>query len=86
MISQEYNVGLKPSYIFFDRMAIWVRFLNVPLGWMNRKGGEKLGEMVGRTDKVDVDARGKSSGFNMTPRRNGLSRSKQPAGLVQSSI
>ncbi|KAL6883756.1 hypothetical protein ACP4OV_011170 [Aristida adscensionis] len=62
MLLQEFNAALRPSEVRFDRMAIWIRFLNLPLGWMTRKGGMKLAGMVGMADRVDVDANNKVSG------------------------
>jgi hypothetical protein len=35
VILKEYDEKLKPTEIRFDRMDIWVRLLNLPLGWMN---------------------------------------------------
>lgn len=41
LILQPYDERLKPTEIRFDRMDIWVRILNLPLGWMNRHRGER---------------------------------------------
>jgi hypothetical protein len=35
VILKEYDEKLKPTEIRFDWMDIWVRLLNLPLGWMN---------------------------------------------------
>jgi hypothetical protein len=36
VILREYDAKLKPSQIRFERMEIWVRLLDLPLGWMNQ--------------------------------------------------
>ena len=36
VILQPYDERLSASEIVFDRMEIWVRLLNLPLGWMNQ--------------------------------------------------
>ena len=36
VILQPYDECLSASEIVFDRMEIWVRLLNLPLGWMNQ--------------------------------------------------
>jgi hypothetical protein len=44
VLMQEYDECLKPSEIKFDKMDIWVRLLDLPLGWMNKnRGGESNG-------------------------------------------
>lgn len=59
LIMQDYDERLRPSKIVFDRMDIWVRILNVPLGWMNEtRGGRTMG-LVGEVKKMDVDKNGK---------------------------
>lgn len=46
----------------FDNMLIWVRILDFPFKWMNKKKGTKAAGLVGRVDKVDVDEHGEASG------------------------
>jgi hypothetical protein len=44
VLLQEYDERLTVQEIVFDRMEIWVRILNLPLGWMNRtKGSRAMG-------------------------------------------
>lgn len=62
LLLQHYDERLKPSEIRFDRMDIWVRILNLPLGWMNRHRGERAMGLVGVVKKLDVDKDGKASG------------------------
>ncbi|CAN6289875.1 unnamed protein product [Urochloa humidicola] len=62
VILKEYVVKLKPSEICFDRMDIWVRLLNLPLGWMNQHRGIRAMRLLGEVKQVDVDADGKAGG------------------------
>ena len=39
----------------FDMMELWVRILNLPLGWMNAHRGERDMALVGSVVKMDVD-------------------------------
>lgn len=39
VILQPYDEKLSASEIVFDRMEIWVRILNLALGWMNQTRG-----------------------------------------------
>jgi hypothetical protein len=36
IILKQYDEKLSASEIVFDQMEIWVRILNLPLGWMNQ--------------------------------------------------
>ncbi|KAK3123280.1 hypothetical protein QOZ80_8AG0627820 [Eleusine coracana subsp. coracana] len=62
VVLQEYVEKLKPSDISFERMAIWVRILNTPFGWMNAQHGMRVMNLIGKTVKMDVNADGKASG------------------------
>ncbi|CAN6286224.1 unnamed protein product [Urochloa humidicola] len=62
VILKEYDEKLKPSEIRFDRMEIWVRILNLPLGWMNQQRGIRAMQLLGDVKKMDVDNDGKASG------------------------
>ncbi|CAN6272978.1 unnamed protein product [Urochloa humidicola] len=62
VILKEYDDKLKPSEICFDRMDIWVRILNLPLGWMNQHRGIRAMRLLGEVKKMDVDDDGKASG------------------------
>lgn len=62
LLLQHYDESLKPSEIRFDHMDIWVRILNLSLGWMNRHRGERAMGLVGAVKKLDVDKDGKASG------------------------
>jgi len=62
VILRDYQEDLKPSEITFDRMDIWVRILDLPLGWMNQHRGERAMGLIGEVKKMDVDKDGKASG------------------------
>jgi hypothetical protein len=67
VILQPYDERRSASEIVFDRMAIWVRLLNLPLGWMNQQRGRGEGRvramsLIGNVLKMDVDRDGKASG------------------------
>lgn len=62
VILQHYDEKLSASEIVFDRMEMWVRILNLPLGWMNQARGARAMSLIGRVVKMDVDADGKASG------------------------
>ncbi|CAN6353966.1 unnamed protein product [Urochloa humidicola] len=62
ILLKEYDEKLKPSEIRFDCMEIWVRLLNLPLGWMNQHRGIRAMRLLGEVKKMDVDGDGKASG------------------------
>lgn len=62
VILQNYDEKLKPSQISFERMEIWVRLINLPLGWMNSHRGTRAMSLIGEVIKLDVDEGGKASG------------------------
>lgn len=55
VILQPYDGRLKPTDIKFDKMELWVRLLNLPLGWMNDKKGARIMDTIGHVIKMDVD-------------------------------
>jgi len=62
VILQKYDERLSASEIVFDHMEIWVRILNLPLGWMNQQRGSRAMSLVGKVVKMYVDGDGKASG------------------------
>ena len=62
MILQDYNEKLSASEISFDRMELWVRILDLPLGWMNQTRGSRAMGLIGQVVAMDVDKDGKASG------------------------
>lgn len=49
------------SSIVFDRVEMWVRILDLPLGWMNHEKGSRAMDKLGRVVSMDIDADGKAS-------------------------
>jgi hypothetical protein len=62
VLLQEFDGTLSATDIVFDRMELWARIINLPLGWMNRARGSRAMEMIGRVLVMDVDKDGKASG------------------------
>lgn len=62
VILKVYDEKLSASDIVFDRMEMWVRILDLPLGWMNQSRGARAMSLIGHVVKMDVDADGKASG------------------------
>jgi hypothetical protein len=62
MILQEYDETLKPSYVCFDKMEMWVKILNLPFGWMNERRGARATGLIGVVVRMDVDGDGEASG------------------------
>lgn len=58
----DYDENLKPSEILFHRMDIWARIMDLSLGWMNKRRGERAMGLIGVVKKMDVDKDGKASG------------------------
>lgn len=57
-----YDEKLSASEIIFDRLELWVRILDLPLGWMNQQRGIRAMNLIGQVVKMDVDADRKASG------------------------
>jgi len=62
VLLQKYDEKLSASEIVFDRLELWVRILNLPLGWMNQTRGSRAMSLIGHVVKMDVDVDGKASG------------------------
>jgi hypothetical protein len=62
VVLKPYDEKLSASEIVFDRMEIWVRILNLPLGWMNQQCGKCAMGLIGHVVKMDVDGDGKACG------------------------
>lgn len=60
VLLQEYDAKLGPADVKFERLELWVRLLNLPLGWMNRGRGSRAMELIGKVMQMDVDAEGKA--------------------------
>jgi hypothetical protein len=68
VLLQQYDEKLISSEIVFDRMELWVRILNLPLGWMNQTRGSRAMGLLSRVVKMDVDPDGKASGAYLRAR------------------
>lgn len=62
VLMQEYDGTQCASDIVFDKMELWARIIDLPLGWMNRTRGARAMEMLGKVQSMDVDKDGKASG------------------------
>ena len=62
VILRDYDDRLIPSEIVFDKIDLWVRILNLPLGWMNSHRGARAMGLTGEVKKMDVDGDGKANG------------------------
>ncbi|XP_066379288.1 uncharacterized protein [Miscanthus floridulus] len=62
VLLQEYDEKLTAADVKFDRVELWARILNLPLGWMNRSRGSRAMDLIGRVIQMDVDGDGKASG------------------------
>lgn len=55
VLVQHFDPNLRPAEVVFDKMAIWIRIYDLPLGLMNSKWGWQLAKKVGSVVKVEVD-------------------------------
>ncbi|KAM0831339.1 hypothetical protein ACQ4PT_065630 [Festuca glaucescens] len=62
VILQDHNPRLRPYEIRFDSMSIWVRILDLPYEWMNKRKGLKIAKVIDKYCSVDVDELGFASG------------------------
>ena len=62
ILLKEYDEKLSPAEIVFEHVELWVRILNLPLGWMNRSRGSRAMDLAGKVVQMDVDADGKACG------------------------
>lgn len=61
VILQNYDEKLSASEVIFYRLEMWVRILNLPLGWMNLVMGFRAISLIGQVVEMNVDADGKAS-------------------------
>jgi hypothetical protein len=55
VLLEDYNGKVRPSDMVFDRMAIWIRVIDLPLDMMNMAYGKLIGNWIGKYLAVDVD-------------------------------
>jgi hypothetical protein len=71
VLLQGFNVDLKPSELIFNRMKVWVRILNLPFGYMQKRSGSVIAGSIGvegSVPVVDCDASGRCWGSYMRVR------------------
>jgi hypothetical protein len=62
VILKPFDARLRASDIKFEKMDIWARILDLPLGWMNDHKGTNAMGLLGEVKKMDVNADGKAEG------------------------
>jgi hypothetical protein len=62
VLLQDLKKDMRPSTLRFDSMLIWVRILDFPFKWMNKRKGTKAARLIGKVDKVDVDEYDEAAG------------------------
>lgn len=62
VLLQAFDARLRASDIRFDKMEIWARITDLPIGWMNENKGKPVMSKLGKVISLDVDADGKASG------------------------
>ncbi|MFS9531761.1 DUF4283 domain-containing protein, partial [Klebsiella pneumoniae] len=55
ILLQEYDGKLTATDVKFERVELWARLLNLPIGWMNRARGSRAMDMIGKVIQMDVD-------------------------------
>jgi hypothetical protein len=54
VLLEDFNVDLKPRDMIFDRLRLWVRILNLPFGYMQKKWGTVIASPIGIAGSVPV--------------------------------
>jgi hypothetical protein len=62
MIVEDFDANKTIDDYKFESFPIWVRIFNLPLGRMNKKTGEELGEAIGEFISVETDESGMAQG------------------------
>jgi hypothetical protein len=71
VLLQNFDADLKPQDMKFNKLAVWVRILNLPFGYMQEKWGKLIAGMIGcegSVPKVDCDNLGRCWGSFMRAR------------------
>jgi hypothetical protein len=71
VLLEDFNVDLKPRDMIFDRLRLWVRILNLPFGYMQKKWGTVIAspiDIAGSVPVVDCDNTGRCWGSYMRVR------------------
>ncbi|KAK1693144.1 hypothetical protein QYE76_009841 [Lolium multiflorum] len=62
LLMEEFDVNKTADEYKFESFPIWIRIFNLPLGRMNRKTGEEMGDAIGEFIDVETDANGMAPG------------------------
>ncbi|XP_041001574.1 uncharacterized protein LOC121247263 [Juglans microcarpa x Juglans regia] len=57
-IRKPYEGGLQPGKMIFNVEYFWLQIYNLPLGYMTKEWGERIGKSLGQVLDVDVDEDG----------------------------
>ncbi|KAE8778582.1 hypothetical protein D1007_48482 [Hordeum vulgare] len=71
VLLRDFDVDLKPRDMVFNRLKVWVRILNLPFGYMQKKFGTAIAGPIGiegSVPQVDCDATGRCWGSYMRAR------------------
>lgn len=65
LILEEPTAKLRTTEVELKNVAFWVRFINLPMGYRNKRAAEKLGNDLGQFLEVDCDKDEQCWGNNM---------------------
>lgn len=65
LILEETKANLRTSELDFKMVAFWLMFINLPIGFRNKKAAEDLGNNLGRFLEVDGDKEDLCLGNNL---------------------
>jgi hypothetical protein len=60
VLINDFDPGLQPSEVRFEKLSLWIRILNLPFGLMNDHRGKELASRVGSVEKMEVDDKGRA--------------------------
>jgi hypothetical protein len=71
VLLQSFNVDLRPRDMIFYKLKVWVRILNLPFGYMQKRSGLAIARSIGvdgSSPVVECDASGRCWGSYMRVR------------------
>jgi hypothetical protein len=54
VLLQEFNPGLKPRYMVFNKLKVWARIFNLPFGYMHKRWGDVISSSLCMEGSVPV--------------------------------
>jgi hypothetical protein len=54
----DFDGVLQPASIEFEKVALWLRMVNLPLACMNTEIGSMIGSAIGQVEEVETDEEG----------------------------